>query len=154
MKSKFNQSKSRIAKTKTKVKNETAEPKKDWVEKDEAEISVKKAQESYRNMLCQPKDPEQKKIEWPYRFSFSLKMWYQVMKELTPTQRIVYLCYCATADFKTGLAILSARKQGSLMKITKDTFCQARNQLVKKGFLEKGPKARNCFYYKILKTKK
>jgi len=104
-------------------------------------------------MQREVKNPEASKEKWLYRFRFSQKMWWDSMENLTQTERIVYLTYCSCADFKTGEAIISARKSGPKFKMKPHTFAAARNKLVEKGWLEKTRKASNCFYYKILKIK-
>lgn len=128
-------------------------PKQEVKRIDEREASVKKSQEAYRQMMRQTKNPETSKEKWEYRFRFSQKMWWDKMADLTQSERMVYLTYCSCADFKTGEAIISARKTGPKFQMTPHTFCYARNSLVKKGWLLKTRKAPNCYFYKILKIK-
>ena len=137
----------KIVRTKPRI----AKSKKDVKGTDEVEASMKKSHEAYLEMIKQSSNPEIQKGHQQNRWRFSQKMWYKVMAELTQTERIVYLCYCACADFDTGEAILSARNQGPLMKMEPRTFCKARENLIKKGFLEKTKKDIHCDYYKILK---
>jgi len=118
--------------------------------KKDVEASVKKAQEKYRQMMREVRDPEYQKKSGPYRLRISKKHWENDLAVLTGNELKVYLHYRVNCDWETGLSFVSARKMSKLLNLNRETIVEAQKSLVKKGYLAKLERKSRTFSYKVL----